>query len=62
LEHSGAGKLLEQCHHLEADVIVIGSHHHGAFYQLLVGTFTSDVLKRATCPVLVVPATKEKAT
>ena len=56
LEHSRVEKLLEQCHALDADLIVMGSHHHGAFYQLIVGTITSDVLKRATCPVLVVPA------
>ena len=60
LEHSSVEKLLEQCQHLHADVIIMGSHHHGAFYQLVVGTFTSDVLKRATCPVLVVPAPSAK--
>jgi nucleotide-binding universal stress UspA family protein len=60
LEHSSVAKLLDQCLALDADLIVMGSHHHGAFYQLLVGTLTSDVLKRATCPVLVVPAPSGK--
>ena len=55
LEHSNLQQLLELCQSLQADVIVMGSHHHGALYQLVVGTFTADVLKRATCPVLVVP-------
>jgi nucleotide-binding universal stress UspA family protein len=40
---------------LEADLIVVGSHHHSAFYSLLIGSVTSDILKRAKCPVLVVP-------
>ena len=40
---------------LSADYIVIGSHGHGAFYDLIVGSTTSRVLKEATCPVLVIP-------
>lgn len=39
----------------EADLIIVGSHHHSAFYNLLVGSVTSDILKSATCSVLVVP-------
>lgn len=60
LEQGGVGKVLEQCRTLEADLIVMGTHHHGALYHLLVGTFTNDVLKRATCPVMVVPAEEAK--
>ncbi len=41
---------------LSADVIIVGSHHHSALYALFVGSFTQDLLKHATCPVLVVPA------
>lgn len=37
-----------------ADLIVVGSHHHNAFYNLLVGSVTTNVLTRAKCPVLVV--------
>jgi nucleotide-binding universal stress UspA family protein len=40
---------------LGADLIIMGSHHHSALYNLLVGSMTHDVLKRAHCPVLVVP-------
>jgi nucleotide-binding universal stress UspA family protein len=36
------------------DLIVVGSHQHNAFYNLLVGSVTDLVLKRAKCPVLVV--------
>ncbi|HWA08513.1 MAG TPA: universal stress protein [Opitutaceae bacterium] len=43
-----------------ADYIVIGSHGHTAFYDLLVGSTTGGVLKRALCPVVVVPAPKGK--
>jgi hypothetical protein len=41
---------------------VIGSHGHTAFHDLLVGGTASGVLKRATCPVVVVPAPVRKKT
>ncbi len=44
-----------------ADLIVIGSHGHGAFYHLLVGSVTTGVLKGAACPVLVVPSRAAEA-
>jgi nucleotide-binding universal stress UspA family protein len=40
---------------LEADLIVIGSHGHGAVYQTLVGSVGRGVLHGARRPVLVVP-------
>ena len=41
---------------LGASHLVIGTHGHGAFYDLVVGSTTHSVLKLAPCPVLVVPA------
>jgi nucleotide-binding universal stress UspA family protein len=40
---------------LKADYIVLGSHGHGAVFNLLVGSTTQGVLRKAPCPVLVVP-------
>lgn len=53
--------ILEQAKKRSANYIVIGSHGHTAFYDLLVGSTTSGVLKRATCPVVVVPAPKKQS-
>ena len=39
----------------EADLIVMGSHGHGAIYHLLTGSITHGVLKSAKIPVLIVP-------
>ncbi len=39
----------------KARYIVMGSHGHGAIYDLLVGSTTHGVLMKAPCPVLVVP-------
>jgi len=39
----------------KADVIVLGSHGHGALYHLFSGSVVTGILKRAQCPVLMVP-------
>jgi nucleotide-binding universal stress UspA family protein len=39
----------------DARFIVIGSHGHGAMYDMFVGSTTQAVLRRAPCPVIVVP-------
>lgn len=49
-------EILDQARKLSADYILIGSHGHTAFYDLLVGGTTSGVLKRAPCPVVIIPA------
>lgn len=38
-----------------ADYIVIGSHGHTLAYDLLVGSTTHGVMRKAPCPVVVVP-------
>jgi nucleotide-binding universal stress UspA family protein len=45
----------------QIDMIVMGSHGHGAWYELLVGTVTEGVLHRAGRPVLIVPSEKKSA-
>jgi hypothetical protein len=37
-------------------MIVMGSHGHGALFNLLMGTVCNGVLRKARCPVVVVPA------
>lgn len=49
------GTILKEAAARRAGTIVIGTHGHGAVYDLLVGSTTHGVLKKATCPVLVVP-------
>ena len=39
-----------------ADLIVLGSHGHGALYHLLVGSVSEGVVRKSPCPVVIVPA------
>ncbi|NCQ34271.1 universal stress protein [bacterium] len=49
-------KLLAEQARLNADLVVLGSHGHGALYNLLVGSVAAGVLRGARCPVVVVPS------
>ena len=40
---------------LNASLVVVGSHGHGATYDLLVGSISSGIIKHSAIPVLVVP-------
>jgi nucleotide-binding universal stress UspA family protein len=51
-----AEEILNQADELNADLIVMGTHGHGAMYNLLVGSASKGVLNHSTCPVLLVPA------
>lgn len=48
--------IIKEAKKLEADMIVIGSHGHGALYKALMGNVSEGVIRKASCPVLIVPA------
>jgi len=64
LEGPPADVILDEIARLDIDYVIIGSHGHGALYDVLVGSVTDHVLRNAPCPVIVVPsemkATKPK--
>ncbi len=47
--------ILRAAERLKADLIVIGSLPYGKFFHLLFGDVIESLLKRAPCPVVVVP-------
>ena len=50
---------IEQAEKHSAAWIVLGSHGHGALFNLLVGSVSEGVMRRANCPVVVVPSPRE---
>lgn len=56
-----AGNIIEAAKKVRAAYIVLGSHGHTAVYDLLVGSTTHAVIKKAPCPVVIVPAAKKPA-
>ena len=46
---------LREADELEAELIIVGSHGHGKVYDMLVGSYSNGILRKANVPVLVVP-------
>lgn len=47
--------ILEQADKLNVDMIVMGTQDRGLLYKALLGDVTTEVLRQASCPVLLVP-------
>jgi nucleotide-binding universal stress UspA family protein len=56
IQGATAEAILKEASKLKADLIVIGSHGHNSFYNALVGSVSEQVIRKATCPVLIIPA------
>ncbi|KXU34074.1 hypothetical protein AXK11_09105 [Cephaloticoccus primus] len=54
--------IIEQAKKTKADYIVVGSHGHSALYDLFAGSTASGLIRRAPCPVVVVPPHPTKKT
>jgi nucleotide-binding universal stress UspA family protein len=56
-----ADEILDAAKAEKAELIVMGSHGHGALYHLFTGSVVTGVLKRTEVPVLVVPLRERKS-
>lgn len=54
-------KLLHEIDRLRPDLVVVGSRARGMWYRLMVGSITDSLVRRARCPVLLVPLAGERA-
>ena len=52
--------ILNEAKKLKADLIVVGSHGHGALFKLLMGNVCEGLVRKASCPILIIPANKDK--
>ncbi len=48
--------IMKEAGRLSASLIVLGSHGHGAVYDLLIGSVSEGIVRASTVPVLLVPA------
>jgi universal stress protein A len=55
LDGPASAVILERARMLPADLVIMGSHGHTALYDLLLGSTSHGVLKKAPCPVVIVP-------
>src|SRR4051812_32015198 len=53
--------IVEEARRRTADYVVIGSHGHSAVYDALIGSVAMGVMKKAPCPVVVVPPISAQA-
>jgi len=47
--------VLKEAERLDAAMIILGSHGHGAVYDLLVGSACEGIVRKSARPVLVIP-------
>ncbi|MBN2711262.1 MAG: universal stress protein [Planctomycetes bacterium] len=52
--------ILDFCENNGVDMIMMGSHGHGALYHLLLGGVSEKILHRATCPVMIIRSEHHK--
>jgi nucleotide-binding universal stress UspA family protein len=50
-----AAEILRFIQEQKADLVVLGTHGHGAFKRALIGSVAASVARSASCPVLLVP-------
>jgi nucleotide-binding universal stress UspA family protein len=46
---------LKEADNLNAELIVVGTHGHGAVYDVLIGSYSAGIIRKSKRPVLVVP-------
>ena len=59
LQGSTVETILQEASKLNAEAIVIGSHGRGALYKALLGSVSEGIIRKASCPVLIVPVLKK---
>lgn len=50
---------LTEADKLKAELIVVGTHGHGAVYDVLIGSYSAGIIRRSKLPVLVVPVRED---
>ncbi len=60
MEGATVDNILKEADIFKADLIVIGSHKHGKFHNLLYGSIHKSLITLSRIPVLIVPSEDRK--
>jgi len=60
LRTDSVSKIVEKADEFEADMIIIGGHQQGFFADLVLGNPEKALIKKANCPVLIIPEKKSE--
>lgn len=52
---SALHSIIDYVHKTAADLVVLGTHGHGAVAALLIGSVAEGLVRKAVCPTLVIP-------
>ncbi|HEY5552345.1 MAG TPA: universal stress protein [Opitutaceae bacterium] len=58
LQGHAVEEILREAEESDASYIVMGSHGHGALYELLAGSTSHGVIHKANCPIVILPRSK----
>lgn len=56
LEGTTVKNILDEAKKCNAELIITGSHKHGRFYNLIVGSTTNSLIKKSKIPILIIPS------
>lgn len=59
IQGSTVETLIEEVKKLQADLLIVGTHKHGFFYNLLSENVSLELLKKAEIPFLAIPIDEE---
>jgi nucleotide-binding universal stress UspA family protein len=59
IQGATAEKIIEEATRVGAEMIIVGSHGHGALRHVLLGSVSEAIVRHAACPVLVVPSPRK---
>ena len=55
VQGSAVEKLIQERERLQADLMVVGSHGRSAMLQLMVGSTSEGLIRKARCPIMIIP-------
>ena len=58
VEGETVSTILKEKDEINADLIIIGSHGHGAWHKALLGSVADGILRNTKIPLLIIPADK----